>query len=340
MSGNAVAILPKGRMAIRGMICRYLGAVDEETAMSICEARWGTHNFHTIAKAAVGALGLSNIDPNAVQFFDAVRERSLLGRLLGLRNVPYRVRLLAMAGGTRGHWVGEHKQIPMSKPTLTGSSLSPLKVAAIVAATEESLKNPSAEGLLHRDLEKALADALDSAFIDAGNAGVSGERPASITNGATTIASVGDPVQDLKAMIEAFEGDLSEAHFVTDPDTATGLALERDTGGTFLFPDIGPRGGTLLGIPTLTSRGSPTDTSGGQITLLDPTGIAVGFGSGELAANNSGGIFMSDDPETDGVGTMVSLFQTETVAIKSVQEANWEQQRDDGVVVLTGASYG
>ena len=48
-------------------------------------------------------------------------------------------------------------------------------------------------------------------------------------------------------------------------------------------------------------------------------------------------LIMSDNPES--AGALVGMFQTDTVAFKTLVYANWENQRPGGVAVITGADY-
>jgi HK97 family phage major capsid protein len=336
----SVSLVPKGRTFVRSLIARSF-RLDENAIAD----RWGAYEAPAITKAAVAALDTTETgDPSGVEFLQLVREASLLGRLPSLRNVPFMVRMTRMTSGSRAYWVGQAAPKPLSRPALDGSQLDPLKVVCIVVATKESLgPSPFGTGLteanLQTDMQRAVALALDEAFIDSANAGVSGEMPASVTNGATLIASTGDPASDLARMVAAFAGNLETAAFVTDPTTATQLALKRDSAGAFLFPDVGPRGGTLLGLPLLTTRASTWSSGGGQITLIDASGIAAGIDGIRVDKSDAASLLMSDDPENDP-GTLVSLFQTNSVAFKVEVYANWEAQRTGGVVVLTGVDYG
>jgi len=185
-------------------------------------------------------------------------------------------------------------------------------------------------------LETGCAGAIDQAFLDPTNAG-SATAPAAVTHGAPTITASSDAAADLKALVAAFAGDMSSAYLVTDPDTATGLAMVRGANGSFLFPDAGPRGGSVLGIPLLVSRFSPRDTSGGQIALIDASGIAVAMDAIELSQSDQTSLAMSDTPTSPA--SMVSMFQTNSVALKAVIYANFENQRVGGVAVLTGVDY-
>lgn len=332
---------PRGRSFVRSLIARHFKLSPESIAN-----RWGPYEAELIQKAVVSALSTSGTTGNAssAEFLGLVREGAIIGRLPGIRRVPIGVRLNRMTSGSVAHWVGEAKPKPLSKPALDGSRLASRKVVALVCTTKESMQPTLTgeagltEANLQEDLQRAVIAAMDEAFIDAANAGVADIRPASITSGAPTIASSGDPSTDVAALINAFQGNLDAAAFITDPTTATRLALARDAGGGFLFPDLGPRGGTLLQIPVLTSRASPVDTSGGQIALVDASGLVTSVEGLQVEISDEADLLMSDDPEGGGA-QLVSLFQTNSVAFKVEIVANWEQQRTGGVVVLTGASF-
>lgn len=331
---NPVSTTPRGRAFVRTLVCRALGHVGPD-ARGFALDRWGSAAAEVVTKSTVTAL-LAQHDPEAQEFFAPVLERSLLGRLSGLRRVPFNVRMLSMQGGTRGYWTSPGAPRPISKPAMAGAWLQPSNVGALIVATSEALREggPVAEAGLHRDLERALTDAIDGAFLSgAGGAG----QPPSIAHGAVTITATGDPAADLAALVDAFQGDLSAAYFVCDPTTATRLALVRDAGGQYPFADCGPRGGTLLGIPLLTSRGSPIDSNGGQVMLIDPSAIAFDSGALRIDPAPEATLMMSDTP-TSPV-ELVSMFQTDSIAWRAGLDANWEVQLPGGVVCLTGVQY-
>lgn len=333
---SAVSVLPRGRAFVRKSIAAGVASFSGGNPSDIAERRWGAFHAEQMYKSAVAALTQEGTDPHAMEFFNLVFEKTIPGRLMGIRRIPINVRVLAMVSGVQGYWVGEANPKPISRPTLAGATLRSAKVAAIICATKESLQAGGAimEAGLQLDLERAVIAAIDEAFIDAANAGVADERPAAVTYDAPAIAATGDPSADLVALVSAFEGDLSSAVIVTDPVTATRYATIRDAAGGFMFLDIGPRGGSLIGIPVITSRSSPQNSNGGQIALIDPTGIAYGGEGITVNAYEHATLAMSDTPESDP--EMVSLWQTNTIAFKSEMFSNWEVQRAGGVAVLTG----
>jgi len=328
---------PRGRSFIRLKLAQWGGGGSPEMTNAFAVARWPAEGF-AIAKAAVAAITTGDIGPHSVEYVGAVREKSIFGGMAGTRPVALNTRMLARTNGVTGFWAGEAVPAPMLKTVLAGSTLTAKKVIALIAATEEALRaeSPAVEAGLQFDLETGCVGAIDQAFLDPTNAG-STTLPTAVTYNAPTVAATSDAAADLKALVSAFAGDMASAYLITDPDTATGLAMVRGANGSFLFPDAGPRGGSILGIPLLVSRHSPRDTAGGQLALVDASGVAVAMDSIELSQSDQTSLAMSDSPTSPA--SMVSMFQTNTVAFKATILANWELQRVGGVAVITGAAW-
>jgi len=329
----------RGRTFVRGVIAKAATEGGNE-AIGYAETRWSS-SWAPVVKAMTGSITTDDTgNVEAQEFFGTVADRSLLGQLTGLRRIPFNVRYMSMSQGTRGYWVSPHSRIPVSKPALAGSSLERLKVASLAIFTRESIEaaGPLAESAFQADLTDAVTLAIDAAFIDRASAGAADESPASVTHGATAIAATNDAGADVKSAIQTFAGDLTRAFWVTDGKTAASLGLVRGTGGSLAFPNVGARGGEILGIPVVTTDGSPhTQAAGGQLALVDPTGIAFNTDGIEVAKSTNAAIWVSDTPDSDP--TQVSLFQEDSVALKVVAWASWEQQRENGVVVITGCKY-
>lgn len=334
------------RNLISQVVSRRQGVNRDDYARS----RWGTIPLLKAAVPAGNLIGNSiGSDPGTTEFFGEMTESTVVARIRP-RAVPANAKVLLPDSSSVGYWVGAARAVPLSYRSVTGSVLERRKVAALVAMSAEvfDAQSERAEAALEADLRRALVATMDSAFIDPANAGVADEMPASITNGVTPIASTGDPTQDLRALIAAFAGDLAVASFVTDPHTAAAIALWRDSGGGVAFPDAGPSGGSLLGLPMVTSRAVPRDSSpaSGMIALVDGSGIAVSLEGMEITMSKATSLEMTDAPTAEGFTpspqsvTTVSLFQTDIVALMVTMFANWETQRTGAVSVVTGANYG
>jgi hypothetical protein len=277
------------------------------------------------ALTTTGAAGtqLVGAQSGVGEFFALVAERSIIGRLGGLRRV------------------GESSPLIVSGQTFAQSTMALLKVGAITVATRELLvsSDPGAEAVVRADLLRAVVQAQDEAFISPSNSGIPNIMPASVTNGVAAVTATASPSADLKDLIDAFDGDLDSAYLVMPPVTAIGLSGAA-------YPNIGARGGTLSGIPVVTSRHVPA----GVIALVDPTGIALGEGESELETFTDGALTMeTTSPMTAGgfgspdnpAGTIVvSLYQSDCVAILVTRRMNWDVVRPGAVALITGAAYG
>ena len=126
---TAVNLVPAGRLFVRGLIAQTMA---KENAEAYARNRWGVGQAAAIAKAAVPAI-LTNDPagtPEGREFFALAVSQSLLGRIAGLRRVPFNVRALRQSSGIRGYWVGEGKPIPLSSSAMEGFTLAPLRVGS------------------------------------------------------------------------------------------------------------------------------------------------------------------------------------------------------------------
>ncbi len=236
---------------------------------------------------------------------------------------------------------------------MTGTTLEPLSVIAMLVATAELLRSsaPSAENVLARDMAAATVLAMDEAFVDPSNAGTPAAKPAAITNGASayTIHSSGASLSqidgDLALMIEAlsdYGSDMTLTAFVLRPRTALFLSLLRGSGGALAFPQLSVKGGTLAGLPAIVSAASPSSVGspaeGGSIALVDAGQVLVADdGGGAFDVSRNATIAMEDAPGSPSV--MVSMFQTDSIAIRTRRYVNWQACRPSVTTVLDQVAY-
>lgn len=264
----------------------------------------GMPQIATILRTAVSAINTTDQAALTFQsiasdgFLDVVRPLSLLGgRLRGAQQVPFEQKFPVAGTGATAYWVGEGQPIPVSKLSLEGEALAPTKLNVVVVVSDAILRlaAPASEAAIQASLVGSVALATDEAFLST-SAGIAGVQPAGILNGVSPSTSTGDPSADLAALIEGFAGNLETAFFVTNPICATRLALKRDTHGAYIFPDAGPRGGSVLGVPLLTSTAVPIDTAGDVFALIDPTGVQYADEGAQLATSDQSALAMSDSP--------------------------------------------
>lgn len=332
----------KGMTLIRANMAIAVGKA--AGAAEYVRDRWNNDDRLQIytAKAAVGGFTVQATDtdftPEELEFFDAVVAKTAFGKISGWREMDFNVRTLQLVNGATGYWVSESAPKPISKPTVQGSILRPLKSAAIVVFPRESVRlgGDKTEQGIKRDMIKAIQIVMDTSLLDPNNTGTANKEPASITASAPTISSSGSGadnfVTDLESLFNAFGGDLATAYFATDSFTAAKIGLLKTSGSGFLFPDVGPRGGNLQGIPLVTTDGSPVDSNASQLALIDPSGIAVALEGARVAQSEVTSIAMADD--VTGAQEMVSLFQTNSVAFLVEIFGNWQTQRSGSVALM------
>ncbi len=315
---------------------RWRGSTPEVIDM-LERANPGTSVDATFAAPLVYAQNLVS------EFIDILRPATILGRIPGVRNVPFNVRIPRLTAGFGAFdWVGEALAKPVGEQDFDTVTLGHHKAAGIIVLTDELVKlsTPDAENLARTDMVAQMARFLDRQFLLPTVTGTSA-RPASITNGITPVASTGDDADaletDLFSVFGAFDdSDTSEANIVLimQPKTARAIALMRpDVGNGRLYPELTPMGGSLLGYPVITSNSVPNGfivvVKGDEILMADD-------GSVSLDASREATIDMAG-----GNSPTFSLFQKNAVAIRAERGITWKRRRDVGsVALISGAYYG
>lgn len=331
-----------------------LHANEPEKAAPYAAQLYGRASMPAIlCRAAVPGVGTADLigDPGLAAsaqaaFIDAADRGTILDKLKGLlRIVAPNQPFYPAAESTIAHFTGENKPIRCSRMAFSPDSLPTRKVGsmAVVSKAVLSSTTPEADNLFGRDMKREVGLARDRKLIDPSNAGDS-VTPASITNGAPSISSSGNVKIDLAEAIELFEGDFGTAAWVMHPRLAPAIGAAMGSGAS---TDLGLNGGILLGLRAICSAAVPMTSSGASpLMLVDAGGIAA-FDEGlDLAVAESGAVELDDAPTgaTDTpVGmsaTIVSLFQTDCVAIRLTRRCNWKNGRPGGVVVVTGCTYG
>ncbi|OWR00872.1 phage major capsid protein [Sphingopyxis witflariensis] len=345
-----VSSLPKGSTFVRYAMALAVGK-DVGNAAAYAASRWGEGSqVHRILKGAVSAGDtagwgeelVSEYGAAAADFLGLVRERTIIGRLPGLRRVPPLTPFLRVSSGATASWIAEGGAMAMRGMTFARDSLETLKIAALTVLTEElaSSADPAAESMIRADLISAIVEASDTAFIDPGNSGTPGEQPAAVTNGITAVTSGGDFTESIETLTRTFAGDLTAAYFVGRPELFVQISgIE--------YPNIGARGGEIAGIPALASRYVPMgagDTY--DLALIDPSGITYTSDEAgtELKTARHASIQFDDAPTMDSVeptgANMINLWQVNGTAIAALLRQNWIRTRPGSVALLTGIAAG
>lgn len=278
----------------------------------------------------------------AGDFIELLYPQTVLGRL-SLRKVPFNIRIQGQTGGTSVGWVGEARPAPVTSAKFNDVFLTWAKVRAISVMSNELIRfsNPAAEALVQADLLKATAQGIDVTFL--GNAAaVQNVSPAGMLYNVTPVAASGTTpealVADVQALVAPFIAanyDMSSAKLVMSPARALAIASIRTTQGQKYFPDMTMNGGTLEGLPVITSN----NASGSQIILIIQSEIFLSEDAGPQIDISTEASIIMDSAPASATANPVNMFQNDLVAIKIGQFMNWQKRRDLAVGYISNAAY-
>ncbi|WLA80300.1 phage major capsid protein [Bradyrhizobium elkanii] len=289
------------------------------------------------------------------EFISYLRPLTIIGRIPGITRVPFNVKIGRQTGGSTVNWVGQGAPKPLTSLAFDSLTLDMAKIAGIIVLNQElvRLSNPSAELLVRNDLAAAVVQFMDAQFVDPSKAAVSGVSPASITNGVSAITATGTTGAalraDLKTLMASFLAanmQVTSVVFIMTQQTALAISLMTNSLGNKEFPDINMNGGTLLGIPVVTSEnvpatgGSPTD--GYPIILASaPDILLADDGDVTIDASQEASLQMDTAPDSPATAstTFVSMFQQNMVAIRAERYINWAKRRSTAVAYIQNAKY-
>lgn len=286
------------------------------------------------------AAPLAPLRPLADAFISLLRPRTLLGRIPGLRQVPFNVSVNSQTGGGTYAWVGQGAPAPATSAAFAATTLGIAKAAGIIVITEElgKLSTPSAEVVMRDELIQGTAQFLDTQFVDPAVAAVANVSPASVTNGTVAIISAGtsgaNALTDLQALLNAFitaNPNVENLALLMKPSNA--IAISRAANA----PSLGMTGGSIYGIPVIASG-----NVGDRLIALDAAGILYADeGDTAIDASRNATVEMQTTPADPGTATTVleSMWARNLVALKIVRLVNWKRTVLSAVKYVSGASY-
>ena len=360
--------LPKGVEFARYVKCLAAARGNRWEALEMAKANYPQHpRIATVLKAAVAAGTTTDatwagpfVEYNTLtsEFIEYLRPQTILGKfgtggVPSLRNIPFNVRIQEQTSPGAGYWVGEGAPKPLTSFDFTSRTFGFTKVANIAVLTDELVRfsNPSADTLVRQALADALRERLDMDFIDPAKAAVSGVSPASITNAGTPITSAGTGVDGVRADLEALLAAFSAAGLTPNAvimSSGNALALSMMVGplGQPAFSGVTATGGTFHGLAVIVSEyvSQVGDSSGSPIIFLNTNEVYLADdGQVTIDASREASLEMLDNPTNNsatGTATsLVSMFQTNSVALKAERTINWAVRRPAGVQYIEAAAY-
>lgn len=359
--------LPPGIEFARYAISLMAARGNPAAAIDIAKARFPDHpRIQWLLKAAVAggtttdatwAAPLVDAQTLTSEFIEFLRPMTVLGKfgsgnVPSLRRVPFNIRIVGQTSGGAGYWVGQAAQKPLTKYDYTAVTLTWAKVAAISVISEELARfsSPSAETLVRDALAGSLIERLDIDFVDPGKAAVANISPASITNGLVALPSSGTTIDavlaDVNTLFQTFIAaniNPTAGVFIMSQTTALALSLMQNALGQPAFPGVTMTGGTFFGLPVITSQyaaiGSPASNlvilaNASDIFLADDGGFSID-------ASREASLEMSDDPAGDsGTSGLVSMYQTNQIALRCERYINWALRRAAAVAYMDNVGWG
>lgn len=289
------------------------------------------------------------------EFAELLRAASIIGRIPGLRRVPFNIKVPRQTAGATVNWVGEGKVKPVSALAFDQVTLAHTKVAGIVPITEELLRfsSPSAEAIIRTDLVAAITALVDRDFLDPTNAAQATVRPASITNGVTPVTATGTNADALRADLGTLLAgyaddnmDLGGLVLIMTQTQALRISLMVNTLGQPEFSGMGRDGGTLAGIPVVVSQnivgtgGSPAD--GSLIVAVNARDVLLADdGQVSVDVSREASLQMDSAPDSPATAStvMISLWQHNMVGIRAERFINWVKRRAEAVQFIQFAKY-
>jgi HK97 family phage major capsid protein/HK97 family phage prohead protease len=370
--------LPPGIEFTRYVKCKMAGLKHHMSPMEIARTWYPDFpRIQALIKAEIAGHNTTDatsagplVEPQTLvsEFIDFLRPQTVVGKfgtgnVPSLNRVPFNVRITGQTSGGTGYWVGQGQPKPLTKYDFSAITLGFSKVAAITVQTEELARfsSPSSDMLLRNALAGSLIERLDIDFINPDKALVANVSPASITNGiagltpsGTDAASFRADVQQLLAGFIAANIAPTSGVLIMTPTTALSLSLMRNALGQSEFPNLSMMGGTIEGFPVivsnyaaLTSLGSP---GGNILIMVNADDIFLADDGGvTIDASREASLEMSDTPTNASTSTasppdptptsVVSMYQTNSIALRAERFINWQRRRDAAVAWLEGVAY-
>lgn len=344
--------VPLGTQFVRAVCAKVYGSIYQQDPIKYAQDRWGdsTPEVALYLKAAIApgtatdaawAAPLVNLNI-ATDFLELLRPATILGKVPGLRNVPFNTKVPSQTAGGSYGWVGEAKPKPVTKLAFSSVTLPYAKVAGIIVLTEElvRLSSPSAEALVRADMIAGIAQFLDTQFIDPAVAAVAGVSPASITNGADTAAATANPMADIMGLVKHFSDnniDVTGLTFIMSPSNALSLSFRSNLDGSPQFPGVTIDGGSYKGLNFVTSN-----TAGTNVIAVQPRLVLYADDGGvTIDASREASLQMDSAPASpaDATTVYVSLWQTNTVGLRAERWASWLRAHAKAVKYLTAAAW-
>jgi hypothetical protein len=218
--------------------------------------------------------------------------------------------------------------VPLSAMDFTSARLDPMLASGMLVLTEElaSVISPASTALLEQELGKIVGLLADEIVISQIAASTAVSSSASSGFGASQIVA---DLQDAMAAVDI--GRSSRPWWIMPGNVAKTLSLTRDSGG-WLFPDLGPTGGTIQNVPV-----ALTDAVSTMILLIDAKTVAFEQEGLQVDSSKDACVQMFDNP-TVAEEFLTSMFQNDLRAVRARRWLGAELMRSNGAAIISGVT--
>jgi HK97 family phage major capsid protein/HK97 family phage prohead protease len=340
--------LPKGSIFTRAAISLLRADGDKMLAREYAKEWRDSPEVELFVKAATApgtttdaawAGPLATMTNATNEFLELLRPATVLGKIPGLRQVPFNTTVPVQSAGGLYQWVGQAKAKPVGKLAFTSASLGIAKAAGIIVLTEELVRvsSPSAEAIVRNDMIKGIAQFLDQQFIDPAIAAVANVSPASITNGAPTIVSSNNALKDIVAlmsMLTTANVPIGGVTLIMSETNGFALGMVRDPQGNRMFPGVNSQGGSIDGINVVTAQLLVIALQPDLILYADDGGATI-----DVSREASVQMDTAPMSPADATVVMTSLWQNNLVGLRVERFINWNRAIPASVAYATAAVY-
>jgi HK97 family phage major capsid protein/HK97 family phage prohead protease len=344
--------LEPGTAFVRYAMCKAASGGDSLAAIQYA-SRWRdtTPEVELLLKAATGPAATGSaawagaLVPTVThlgsEFIDLLRPATVIGRIPGLRRVPFDVQVPKLTGGGTYRWVGEGAAKPVTQLVFSTVALAHYKIAGILTFTLELARSsdPSAEQTFRDAMVAGIAQFMDAQFLDPTVALVTGVNPASITNGVTGIPATANPLTDITALLNSFIAvniPISGVVLIMSESNAFILSAQRNAMGEPTFPEVSVGGGTINGIPVITSQAAGTNI----IAVVPRYVLYADDGGVSIDVSREASVQMNDAPGVPDATTVFrSLWQDNLVGLRAERFLAWIKAHANAVNMITGTAY-
>ena len=254
-----------------------------------------------------------------------------------------------------GSFVGEGAPIPVRQAAFTATTMVPKKMAVITTWTREMDEHsvPAIEGLLRNAIQEDTQIAIDTILLDANPA--TAIRPAGLRSGVAGLtptagggfnALVGDLKALSGAILTATNGNVRSMVFIMNPQQALSIGFTQPAvpGGLFPFAtDI--NNNRLMGYPVIKSGTVPL----GTVICMDAADYVSITGDTPRFEISDQATLHMEDTSPQHIGTAgtpgvvaapaVSMFQTDSLALRLILPMNWAQRRAGTIAWVAGVTW-